>query len=128
MADFTPLFAALRRLMLDCACGMTVSLDGDGVVRLNAPWAHPRKPEAPMEFGSVRTGRAYVAYHLMPVYTHPRLLQTLSDPLRKRMQGKSCFNFRTEDPILFDELAALTAASARLYAGAPFARSGPGGG
>ena len=37
-----------------------------------------------------------------------RLLDSISDNLRKRMQGKSCFNFSKQDPDLFDELAALT--------------------
>ena len=30
---------------------------------------------------------------LMPVYVNPSLLETMSSALRKRMQGKACFNF-----------------------------------
>lgn len=41
----------------------------------------------------------------MPIYTNPDLLDDMSDLLKKRMQGKSCFNFRTNpSPELVDEL------------------------
>lgn len=58
---------------------------------------------------AVQRKKAYVAYHLYPVYAHPALLDGLSDDLKRRMQGKSCFNFKRTDPALFKELAALTA-------------------
>ena len=38
------------------------------------------------------------------------LLAGLSPALRKRMQGKSCFNFREADPALMRELESLTKA------------------
>ena len=59
-------------------------------------------------FGAVRTGKAYVSYHLMAVYAFPDLLDGMSPALKKRMQGKSCFNFREVDEKLFKELARLT--------------------
>jgi hypothetical protein len=31
------------------------------------------------------------------------------------MQGKSCFNFKTVDPVLFEELASLTRAGFERY-------------
>ena len=49
-----------------------------------------------MFFGAVQIRKSYVAYHLYPVYTHPELLDDVSDSLKKRMQGKSCFNFKKE--------------------------------
>lgn len=30
------------------------------------------------------------------MYTNPELLEGLSEDLKKRMQGKSCFNFKKE--------------------------------
>jgi len=33
----------------------------------------------------------------MPVYVFPDLLEGLPDNLQKRMQGKSCFNFKKMD-------------------------------
>ena len=44
----------------------------------------------------------------MPVYVNPKLLGGISTELKKRMQGKSCFNFKTIDKQLMDELAGLT--------------------
>ena len=44
----------------------------------------------------------------MAVYAFPDLLDGLSPELRKRMQGKSCFNFKAVDDKLFRELAKLT--------------------
>ena len=49
-----------------------------------------------MFFGAVQIRKSYVAYHLFALYTHPELLDEISDDLRKRMQGKSCFNFKKE--------------------------------
>jgi hypothetical protein len=40
----------------------------------------------------VQIKKNYVIYHLMPVYLNPGLLEGMSPGLRKRMQGKSCFN------------------------------------
>lgn len=119
MADFDAVYAELRARMLRAAAGMTVDKDGADGLALHAPWAHPTRPREPMWFGGVRAGKAYVAYHLMPVYSHPELLDGLSPALRRRMQGKSCFNFKTVEPALLDELERLTAAAAQRYA-APF--------
>ena len=49
-----------------------------------------------MFFGAVQIRKSYVAYHLYPIYTNPELLEEISDNLKKRMQGKSCFNFKKE--------------------------------
>ena len=61
-------------------------------------------------FGAVKIGKRYVSFHLMPVYVHPDLLDTMSPELRKRMQGRSCFNFTRPDDALFAEPESLTAA------------------
>ena len=44
----------------------------------------------------------------MPVYLFPRLRESMSEKLRARMQGKSCFNFKTADETLFQELERVT--------------------
>ncbi|HEX7491848.1 MAG TPA: hypothetical protein VF337_09125 [Candidatus Limnocylindrales bacterium] len=54
-------------------------------------------------------GKAYASFHLMPVYAFPDMLDAVSPGLRKRMQGKSCFNFTRIDESLFAELKELTA-------------------
>ncbi|MEX1030685.1 MAG: hypothetical protein WDZ91_11670 [Paenibacillaceae bacterium] len=55
----------------------------------------------------VNTDDQYSLDTLMPVYAYPQLLAGISEPLKKRMQGKSCFNFKQEDD-LFRELTVLT--------------------
>lgn len=76
---------------------------------------HIMKNKKPMFFGAVQIKKSYVTYHLMPVYVFPELLSNISPELRHRMQGKSCFNFKTSDHELFRELAELTAAGYQRY-------------
>lgn len=66
-------------------------------------------------FGAVQTRKNYVSYQLMAVYAFPELLEGISPELRKRMQGKSCFNFKTVDERLFKELARLTERGYRRF-------------
>ena len=54
-------------------------------------------------------GKRYVSFYLMPVYASPELDAAVSPALRKRKQGKSCFNFDRIDEALFAELSDLTA-------------------
>ncbi len=66
------------------------------------------KKDRDIYFGGVQIKKNYVSYHLMPVYVFPELLNDISPALKKRMQGKSCFNFKQPDEALFAELADLT--------------------
>lgn len=66
-------------------------------------------------FGAVQIKKSYVAFHLMPVYYYPELLNGISDELKKNMQGKSCFNFNTSDAKLLAELRTLTEMSYKKY-------------
>ena len=69
-----------------------------------------------MWFGSVRLGKAYVSIHLMPLYMNPALTSTISPALKKRMQGKTCFNFKTApEPELIAELERLPEASLKHW-------------
>lgn len=58
-------------------------------------------------FGGVEIKKNYVAAHIMPVYVYPEMLDKISPELKKRMQGKSCFNFKKADAELFGELSEL---------------------
>jgi hypothetical protein len=55
-----------------------------------------------------RLGKRYVSYYLMTVYAGPNWWHDVPE-LRRRMQGKSCFNFASVDERLFAELDDLTA-------------------
>ena len=68
-------------------------------------------------FAGVRMGKRYVSYYLFSVYREPGQLDGISPELRRRMQGKSCFNFTRVDDAFFDELDELTARGHELYEG-----------
>ena len=92
---------------------MEVAQDSNGYYLLNT--RHIMKNKQPLCFGGVRLGKAYVSFYLMSVYACPDLLKTMSPELKKRMQGKSCFNFKEVDEKLFKELAKLTKAGAARF-------------
>jgi hypothetical protein len=66
-------------------------------------------------FGAVRRGKAYVSYHLMPLYTNPELQARVPDVLKPRKQGKTCFNFRSVTEEQVQALAELTKACAEQF-------------
>lgn len=107
-------FVDLRERMLRAAQGMIVAQDEPGVVVLKTPWIEPNKKE-PAWFASVQRKKNYVSWHLMPLYALPALHSRVPPELQKRMQGKSCFNFRTVDASLFDLLEKLTGECAAAY-------------
>ena len=51
----------------------------------------------------------------MPVYVNPKLLGAVSPELKKRMQGKSCFNFKEVDKKILGELSDLTKKGFEFY-------------
>lgn len=55
---------------------------------------HQMKNKQRLWFGGVKKNKSYVSLYLMPVYTSPELMNNASVELKKRLQGKSCFNFK----------------------------------
>ena len=106
MTDFNPIFASLSNMLRKHVAGFSIKTDEPGNFYIELPAAKPKAK--PKFFGAVQTKKSYVSYHLMPVYEDPALLNGISDALCKKMQGKSCFNFTADDPMLFKELDALT--------------------
>jgi hypothetical protein len=80
------------------------------------PSPFPQHKGHPMYFGMVRLGKTYVSFHLLPLYMNESLSGTISPALKKRMQGKACFNFKTvPDADLIAELERLTAAGFKSF-------------
>jgi len=73
----------------------------------------------------VRPGKRYVSFYLMAVYGFPELATEMSQELRRRMQGKSCFNFTTVDEVLMTELETLTSQGLDRYEAAVVTGEGP---
>jgi len=91
--DETKIFENLKAVMTSLDSGLTPKKDQPDYYYINT---NKRIKGKEVFFGAVQIRKSYVAYHLYPVYTHPELLDDISDSLRKRMQGKSCFNFKKE--------------------------------
>jgi len=113
MAEFSKVFETLRGIMLPYAAKLDCTSNTEDCFYLNTK--HIQKNKKPLFFGSVQINKNYVSYHLMPVYVNPNLLTEISPDLKKRMQGKSCFNFTSVEPSLLKELAALTKAGFKDY-------------
>jgi hypothetical protein len=110
---FVATFDGLKKVMAAFAPELRVTADEPrkyNLVTKSNSWKG-----GPMFFGAVIVGKAYVSYHLMPLYVCPELVKTVSPALKKRMQGKACFNFREPDESLFTELGALTQAGLEKY-------------
>ena len=105
-ADFTEVFEALKSIFKPYAKKMDVAHDTDQYYLLNTRYI--MKNKQPLCFGGVRLGKNYVSFYLMSVYASPDMLKNISPELKKRMQGKSCFNFKEVDKNLFAQLKTLT--------------------
>jgi hypothetical protein len=119
-AEFATIFAALKSVMAEQESGLAVRKDTPTEYSLVTKHASPfpQHKGQPMWFGAVKLGKAYVSFHLMPLYMSPTLEKEISPALKKRMQGKTCFNFKTlPDAELIADLKRLTAVAARAWTG-----------
>ncbi|HEX4896736.1 MAG TPA: hypothetical protein VFV53_00095 [Candidatus Limnocylindrales bacterium] len=106
MADFRAVEARLRRILEPYRDELSVTTEGPAGMVLELP-GYEGKPWGYV--AGTKIGKAYVSFYLMSVYTDPELLASMSPELRKRMQGKSCFNFTKVDEPLMTELEAVVA-------------------
>ena len=106
-SNFEDIFARLRQILQRQARSLTVSADAPNYYCLSLEFSPKFGKGFPVAW--VTIGKRYVSYHFMPVYMIPKLREDLSEKLRARMQGKSCFNFMTVDESLFEELEQFTA-------------------
>jgi hypothetical protein len=113
-AEFTAVFDVLKPVLAKHANRLAVKVDTPIEYTLVAkcPSPFPQHKGQPLYFGMVKLGKAYVSYHLVPVYMNPALEKSIPPALKKRMQGKACFNFKTApEPELVADLTRLTAAA-----------------
>ena len=105
-ADFDQVFDKLKAILESYESKLIVVADTADNYALETD--HVMKNKHRLYFGGVRRGKAYVSFHLMPVYACPDIASEISPELKKHMQGKSCFNFKSPDEKLFNELRRLT--------------------
>jgi len=104
MPDFEAAFSALKTAFRGSRNRLAVKTDTATHYALvtKKPSPFPQHKGHPMEFGSVKIGKTYVSFHLMPLYM---VAEEFSPELKKRMQGKTCFNFTSApDATLLGEL------------------------
>lgn len=110
--DFAAVDRRLREILAPLRSRLVATKDGpEGLVLEilgleGKPWGY---------VAGIRVGKRYVSYYLMSVYAFPDLMASMSPELRRRMQGKSCFNFTMVDEPLFAELDRITQAGLERY-------------
>ena len=104
--NFPQVFERLKAILSGYQDLAVLTADNPENYMLNTGYVQQYKKE--LFLGGVQIKKNYVSYHLMPVYMYPDLLENVSPQLKKRMQGKSCFNFKQVDEALFQELGQLT--------------------
>jgi hypothetical protein len=105
-SEFPEVFENLKSILKPYASKLILKGSGGDNFYLEGP--HSEKWKKELFFASAQVKKNYVSFYLMPVYMYPDLLKNISPELKKRMQGKSCFNFKKVEKSLFDELSALT--------------------
>jgi len=125
-ADFQLIFARLRGILEKHAGTFSVTDEPEnyclagkvGPAALVAWKGKMKRPILPVAWVSI--GKSYVSYHLMGIYANQKLQNSLSKALKARMQGKTCFNFKSSDNELFKELEWVTAHSIEDFRKAGF--------
>ena len=98
-------FVGLRQILAEHVPPLRVLVDKPAdfqVVSATRQWRG-----RPLWIGGVQVKKNYTSFHFLPVYAMPELLNQVSPELKKRKQGKGCFNFKAVDPALFAELKQL---------------------
>lgn len=125
-SELQPVFVRLRAILEAHSAGYLVSpgslqhygLEASvGPATLRAWGGKVKQPRIPVAW--VTTGKAYVSYHLMGLAS-PKVRSLLSKPLAARMQGKTCFNFKTLDEPLSRELEVVTVRALAAFREAGF--------
>src|SRR5512132_3562665 len=106
MSDFDVVHDRLKAILREHADGLVITKDGPAGMALEVPGLEG-KPWGYV--GGTRVGKRYVSFYLMPVYVSPDLDASISPELRRRKQGKACFNFTKVDEAVLAELGALAA-------------------
>jgi len=106
-SDLPAVFQAFRPILEPYIPRMLVVQDNERGVYLNTHAV--MKNRQPLFFASIAVNKNYVSFHLFPVYMYQDLLDGIGD-LEKRMQGKSCFNFRKFDPDQVERMRTLVEA------------------
>jgi hypothetical protein len=111
--NFRSVFSALKKILAPYEKHLQVQpIKKDSYALITQKAVHKGKP---IWFAWIRLGKNYVSYHLMPIYMNAAMQKRIPPDLKRRMQGKACFNFTEVDAALFQQLGDLTAAGFEGY-------------
>ena len=123
-AEFESIFARLRAILQKHKGRFSVTDEPGNYCLAGNPGpamaARKGKTQREMPIAWANISKAYVSYHLMGIYMNPKLQKSISRELKARMQGKSCFNFKSSEHTLFAELDQLTGKSIEDFRKAGF--------
>jgi hypothetical protein len=105
---FAETFATLRAMLQQHGKRLLTTVDTADDFQLASP-EYTDRTGRPLFVAAVQIKKTYVSYHLLPIYMNPALAAAVPPLLKKRMQGKACFNFTSIDEGLLAELAEITA-------------------
>lgn len=112
MTDLAAVHERLLSILEPYRATLEATRDGPGGLTLEIaglegkPWGY---------VAGTRVGKRYVSLYLMGVHGQPQLLAGMSPGLRRRMQGKACFNFSSIDEVLLGELGNLVAVAVPAF-------------
>ncbi|HEX5176632.1 MAG TPA: hypothetical protein VFV83_06370 [Chthoniobacteraceae bacterium] len=107
--EFEAIFADLRALLEKYADRESLVVIDDSERRYCLAGGRHPKHKTPMPLAWVQIGKGYVSFHHMGICSSRNVRHLLSPRLKARMQGKTCFNFKTCEPAILEELDAVTA-------------------
>jgi hypothetical protein len=114
-SEFITVFNGLKTILQKHTGNFTVRPDTNisyglqgkpGPATLKAWNGKMKKPVMPVAW--IEINKAYVSYHIMGLYANTALQNSMSKELTGRMQGKTCFNFKSINEELFKELEQIT--------------------
>ncbi|HEV2194722.1 MAG TPA: hypothetical protein VGR55_04040 [Candidatus Acidoferrum sp.] len=105
--NFEATFEALREVLAAYGDRLLVTVDKPGDYRISSRTLKDRTGR-PLFVAAVQIKKNYVSYHLLPLYMNPALQKKVSPELKKRKQGKACFNFTEIAPEQIRDIAGLT--------------------
>ena len=121
-SEFESIFGKLRMILQKHSEALSVQEDSSkcysvagnpGPATLKAWGGKMRTPMLPVAW--VQKGKGYVSYHLMGIDGNAKLRDGMSNELKARMQGRSCFNFKVAEETLLAELDDLTGRSIAAF-------------
>jgi hypothetical protein len=107
MNQLPEIFQCLKSILEPYTKDMVLHKDQPEEFYLNLQ--HQRADGYQYFFGSVKIKKKDVGFYLMALYFYPEMLETVSENLKKHLNGKTCFHFKKLEPELFAELENLTA-------------------